>query len=267
MSRPLRRHGYISSTEVSSSTYCPSGYLTTARFIQGPTGYYWNRIQSDITLTDEWRYYPYEADNFDNYNTYQFVSAETTYQSETIKSAISSIGETNLSLNGLKFVFGQNMSAPLYYAKRTELAESKHYYPYQAAAGVIEMGRGNSFLHLPQSYYNEIDGVVGDEVNPDKLLTFCATSYWERESRVIEKSASFLGLDVICDWNGGEFRTSRIPFWWGGVSVIGEEIASWSRVMTNGYARYNIESDVTVIPDETQSVYQSYATKTQYVSM
>ena len=155
----------------------------------------------------------------------------------------------------------------MYYAKRTELAESKHYYPYQAAAGVIEMGRGNSFLHLPQSYYNSIDSVIGGEINPDKLLTFCATSYWEQGARVIEKSTSFLGLDVICDWNGGEFRTSRIPFWWSSVPVIGKETAVWSRVMTNGYARHNIGSDVTIVPDETQGVYQSYAAKTQYVSM
>lgn len=81
---------------------------------------------------------------------YQFVSAETTYQQESTKSLVNSIGERNLTLSGLKFIFGSSVSQRSAYSKRKiDYYETNHYYPYQAEAGVIEMGRSNSFVHLP----------------------------------------------------------------------------------------------------------------------
>lgn len=89
-------------------------------------------------------------------------------------------------------------------------------------------------------------------------------------STIPNNSVNFLGLDVICDWWGGEYRTSRFPFWWSAVPVAGV-LSGWdgyhNAVMSNGYSYCDVSGDLKIYQATASSAYQTRAENTQYLSM
>lgn len=224
LSKPVRRHSYYV-TDVSSSVYCPTGYLTTARYIQGANNYYWARCHHN---NDDVNHYRDNADNFDNFDTYQFVSAETTYQSESTQQLLKSVGKNNIKLQGLKYLFGQNQTQPLYFANGNQ-----QYYQY--GASVIELGHYNTYMYLPQ-YSN------GEKIDRDlHQYNYC-------------DSLGFLGLDVICDIYGGN-QPSHRPFWRNTITLNADEVITKAQYVVDGYFNYIKESFYeTYTPGDTRNV-------------
>lgn len=230
LSKPVRRHQWLES-DVSSQVYCPTGYLTTGRFLQGNNNFYWARCYHAVDDTsNSWRH---NADNFDNFDTYQFVSAETTYQPTSTYQLLNSIGRNNLKLQGLKCLFGQSQTQPLYFAQSSlidtidtgDRLTGKYHYTY--GAHVMELGHYNSTLYLPH-----VARAVGDYGNIDPEKYQC-DGY--------ERSLMWLGLDVICNMFGA-LQSSHRPFWRDIISNNGnQEILGFSvrqQHSCDGYRNY-----------------------------
>lgn len=224
LSKPVRRHSYYV-TDVSSSVYCPTGYLTTARYMQGANNYYWARCHHG---GDNVGHYRDNADNFDNFNTYQFVSAETTYQSESTQQLLKSVGKNNIKLQGLKYLFAQNQTQPLCFNTVMD-TDSNDRYAYSYNASVIELGRHNTYMYLPQCGFTTLKNSSGStyRIQRDRLHTkYCP-------------SMCFLGLDVICDMYGAA-QPSHRPFWRNCISEysINNGLETHIQYLVDGYFNY-----------------------------
>lgn len=210
LSKPVRRHQWLES-DISSQVYCPTGYLTTGRFLQGNNNFYWARCYHDTDDTNSWRH---NADNFDNFDTYQFVSAETTYQPTSTYQLLDNIGRNNLKLQGLKYLFAQSQTQPLYFAKdslvnKQDSETTKYFYTY--GAHVMELGHYNSMLYLPHVARGKIDVTYSSAKGDDYTISYNIDPE-AHQCDGYERSLMWLGLDVICNMFGA-LQSSHRPFW------------------------------------------------------
>lgn len=107
LSRPINIKSYIGSTRVERS-YTPTGYLSTCRYWTGTQARY--AKGTDAVDKDANNGIVYEADNSENFNLYQFVSAETTYQPESAEDLIK---KKNIKLAAQRYLFGQSWDQPI----------------------------------------------------------------------------------------------------------------------------------------------------------
>lgn len=210
LARPIHRSSTLSTgADSSSSRYYTTGYLTTARWNSSirQNGYWEQGFIGDGGGCTSDNLGNASGSNFDNFDTYQFVSAETTYQQESTQQMIDSIGEGNLQLDGLKMLFGQNASKPQAYAKNSSTA-------YISEAASIEMGHYNSYKWVQPRWQN---------------------SYYR--SPVYSGMYPFCGrgLDVIDEGQQTIHFTASFPLWYHCMSYVNEQ---WTAdFVTHAYTR------------------------------
>lgn len=200
LARPIHRTAVSKGggVDLSSQVYCPTGYLTTARWCKGasPAGPI-EGYGANTGATQEDHGCGAYATNFDNFNVYQFVSAETTYQSESTQQMIDAIGVNNLSLDGLKMLFGQNSSKP-----RAFNGVGVSSALYCGEAGSLEMGHYSSYLYTCPYWW--------------AAKSYTSVSDKKISANYVGNRNVFLGrgLDVIQEIAGNAAYAYATTFWW-----------------------------------------------------
>lgn len=119
---------------------------------------------------------------------------------------------------------------------------------------------------------DKLTGYGTTYINPYLSGTIGAPCYFVD---AISRGVNFLGLDVICDWWGGEHRTSRVPFWWSAIPVnkpidgpvTEKDVDYYAAMMLNGHSHYTNDGELEITAASYASDYQTKAENTQYLSM
>lgn len=102
ISRPIQRklNRQANNIRVQNFAYTPTGLLTVANFASCIEQIRFNKSSG----SDE---ESYEADNYDNYGVYQFVSPEILYAKDSTYDLISN---SSTSLVPMRLIYGQNLN-------------------------------------------------------------------------------------------------------------------------------------------------------------
>lgn len=107
LARPINVKGYMDGVRTEKS-YTPTGYLSTCRYWTGSQIRY-AKGQSAVD-EDAKNGIIYESDNSENFNLYQFISAETTFQPDSAEYLLKN---KNVTLAAQRYLFGQSWDQPI----------------------------------------------------------------------------------------------------------------------------------------------------------
>ena len=192
LARPINKKVWLDNTKTEYS-YTPTGWLTTARYWTGQQ----NRYQYKISGVDDdaKNGIIYEADNSENFNLYQFVSAETTYQPDSAQDLIK---KNSVKLAAQRYLFGCSYDTPLnqWSSSQRNPSNNNEYYKtvnQTSLARVIKLGPYNTALRIGgvqiANYYNN-----QYESDPYKVYGF----------GTISEASPLFPLDVISKRLGWE---------------------------------------------------------------
>lgn len=134
ISRPIKMqlHTQVNSTRVQDFPYTPTGLMTTANIcVAHEQKRFYKSLPGDDT--------EYEADNYENYGIYQFVSPEVLYAEDSV---YQSMNNNSVSLNPVRLIFGQDINYdPSNYMKFT--------YDHTSDVSAVSTSIGNLNMRLP----------------------------------------------------------------------------------------------------------------------
>ena len=108
LSRPICKQIRHTAQNKATFPYCPTGLITTGRYWTGFNPAFITNTHLDDDTTDPVQWC---ADNFQNANTYQFISPEVLYISDFVSS---SWNDLSLSIQSQRYLFGMNTQQGFY---------------------------------------------------------------------------------------------------------------------------------------------------------